>query len=284
MRNASSLTKEELIANLWLTDELISEFDILEEEIKKKNISLQAAVEEAQIDYLRTVEESYYQSAEYHDVKQYEGLVEKFKKNHLRIIFINVIICILIGYVLIYLGLEFWHVLLFWLIVPAAIYGGYRGWQFYYLNSKSPNIFLNPIEDVLLKVKESQEFQQQDSLLVRHLKQEIENLEQRKLEGEQKLAAQMVLPLGYRQRIREIIWYLESIESYHLTEALMALDEADYRERTQHMLENQQNEIRNLKDNIEMLIEENRIVKEQQKQLLEQSNGIRGISKKKKKK
>lgn len=270
MLNASSLTKEELITNLWLTDELISEIEIIEEEIKKKNISLQATIEEAQMDYLKAVEESHNENVEYQENNADKVIVQRIKKMHKRFILTDFIISVLIGYVLIYLGMDFLHVVVFWLIVPATVYVGYRIWQSYYLNSHRPELSISPIEEVMERVKESPGFQKiPDSLFVRHLKEEIANLEQKKLASEQKLSEQTVLPVGYYQRTKEVIWYLENIESNHLIEALMALDELDYRERIQQMLEVQQNEIISLRNKIEELVRETSEVFERQKLMLE---------------
>ena len=263
MIDAKLLTKEDLIANLWLTDEILSELDIIDDEIKKKNISLKAIVEEAQSDYLKSVENYYYQSEEYELNEKFQILNKKIQGVHNIVVIADIAICTIAGYFFIYFGFPFWQVIIFWLVVPLLIFGMYYLAQKFFLNSRKPPISLRPLKEVLEAAQQNDSFQKiPDSLLATHIKQEIARLNQKKREGEEILSSQTVLTKNYQPRAKEIVWYLENKMADNLKEALIALEEADFRKQMKQMIEEQKDEIKSLTEKVDRIVKDYRKAQE----------------------
>ena len=79
MVEVNGLSKDELIANLWLTDEMINEIEIVKREIDKKKASLDSTIAATEQEHLKAVETKYYDSSEYKAHQDYNGLIEKLK-------------------------------------------------------------------------------------------------------------------------------------------------------------------------------------------------------------
>jgi len=265
------VTKEDLIRNLWLTDEIINEIDIIDEEIKKKKLSLQGVQREAQAGYLKLIENDYYQSEEFKSKEEEGKLSQKLKKTHHIFLLSDVVISILLGYLFIALDVPFIQVVIFWLIVPIAVYGGYRLWQKNYLAKQKSQKPARELDEVLREARESEEFEQiPDSLLAIHMKQEIAKLNQKCVAREKELEEKTVLPSKYKLRAREIVWYLENMRADNLKEAIIALEEDAYRLKIENMIEIQTEEMYQLKTKLDYLIEENERLKKQQEQIAQQ--------------
>ena len=58
MIEANSLTKQLLIENLWMTDEILNEIEILKTELEKKQLLKENTIKELEEEYLNTVEEN----------------------------------------------------------------------------------------------------------------------------------------------------------------------------------------------------------------------------------
>ena len=90
------------------------------------------------------------------------------------------------------------------------------------------------------------------------------------------LIEKTVLPEIYRMRAKEVVWYLENLMADNLKEALAALVEADHREQVKHMIEEQNQEINQLKDITAKLMEHNQKLahklEQQRQQLVELEN------------
>ena len=56
MVEVNGLSKDELIANLWLTDEMINEIEIVKREIDKKKASLDSTIAATEQEHLKAVE------------------------------------------------------------------------------------------------------------------------------------------------------------------------------------------------------------------------------------
>ncbi|MGL4373757.1 MAG: hypothetical protein ACRCS6_08250, partial [Turicibacter sp.] len=76
---ATTLTKEQLISNIWRTDELIHEIDIVKGEVQKKKDTIQNYVATEQHKYLREAREAYTKSEEVLAYEKHAALVQKTK-------------------------------------------------------------------------------------------------------------------------------------------------------------------------------------------------------------
>ena len=104
----------------------------------------------------------------------------------------------------------------------------------------------------------SYEYQQiPNSLLANHMRDEMKKLNQQLSELEATLIEKTVLPEIYRMRAKEVVWYLENLMADNLKEALAALVEGDHREQVKQMIEEQNQEINQLKDITAKLMEHN---------------------------
>lgn len=56
MVEVNGLSKDEIIANLWLTDEMINEIEIVKREIDKKKASLDSTIVATEQEHLKAVE------------------------------------------------------------------------------------------------------------------------------------------------------------------------------------------------------------------------------------
>ena len=123
----------------------------------------------------------------------------------------------------------------------------------------------------------SYEYQQiPNSLLANHMRDEIKKLNQQLSELEATLIEKTVLPEIYRMRAKEVVWYLENLMADNLKEALAALVEDDHREQVKQMIEEQNQEINQLKDITAKLMEHNQKLahklEQQRQQLVELEN------------
>lgn len=123
----------------------------------------------------------------------------------------------------------------------------------------------------------SYEYQQiPNSLLANHMRDEIKKLNQQLSELEATLIEKTVLPEIYRMRAKEVVWYLENLMADNLKEALAALVEGDHREQVKQMIEEQNQEINQLKDITAKLMEHNQKLahklEQQRQQLVELEN------------
>ncbi len=276
MSEVNDLSKDELIANLWLTDEMINEIEIVKREIDKKQVALEATIATTEQEHLSTVEKKYYDSEEYKAHQTYNTLNEKLTAFKGVAILIDLIICVLLGYGLIILGVKFLHVVLFWIITPIIVYLLYQQGLKYYLIKQKPAP-IPSLESVCEEAKMSLEYQQiPNSLLAKHMKDEIIKLNQQVSELEANLAQKTVLPEIYRMRAKELVWYLENLMADNLKEALAALVEGDHRKQVKQMIEEQNQEINQLKDITSNLMEYNQKlahkIEQQRQQLVELEN------------
>lgn len=276
MIDATKLTKDELISNLWLTDEMISEMDIIEDEIEKKKSTLESTIMNTEQEYLKMVHDEYHKSDLYQEHQDYQDLLDKFK--HLRgiSILIDLILCILIGYFFIISGMELMYVILFWIIVPISLYLAYDQIVKFYLKKKQPSP-LPKLEDVLNEAKMSPDYCKiSDSLLAKHIKQEIKQLQEKRLQLETELDEKTVLPQIYRLRAREVVWFLENQRADNLKEALGALVDSDHREQMAQTMNQQNHEIKKLHEITEKLSQDNKRLaqklEQQHQQIVELTN------------
>lgn len=109
-----------------------------------------------------------------------------------------------------------------------------------------------------------------------HMRDEIKKLNQQLSELEATLIEKTVLPEIYRMRAKEVVWYLENLMADNLKEALAALVEDDHREQVKQMIEEQNQEINQLKDITAKLMEHNQKLahklEQQRQQLVELEN------------
>ena len=276
MVEVNGLSKDEIIANLWLTDEIINEIEIVKREIDKKKASLDSTIVATEQERLKAVKTKYYDSSEYKAHQDYNGLIEKLKDFKGVAILIDLIVCVLLSYALIIFNVKFLYVILLFIITVVIFYLLYQQGTKYYLNKQKPAP-IPSLESVIEEAKMSYEYQQiPNSLLANHMRDEIEKLNQQLSELEATLIEKTVLPEIYRMRAKEVVWYLENLMADNLKEALAALVEADHREQVKHMIEEQNQEINQLKDITAKLMEHNQKLahklEQQRQQLVELEN------------
>lgn len=276
MVEVNGLSKDELIANLWLTDEIINEIEIVKREIDKKKASLDSTIAATEQEHLKAVETKYYDSSEYKAHQDYNGLIEKLKDFKGVAILIDLIVCVLLSYALIIFNVNFLYVILLFIITVVIFYLLYQQGTKYYLNKQKPAP-IPSLESVIEEVKMSYEYQQiPNSLLANHMRDEMKKLNQQLSELEATLIEKTVLPEIYRMRAKEVVWYLENLMADNLKEALAALVEGDHREQVKQMIEEQNQEINQLKDITAKLMEHNQKLahklEQQRQQLVELEN------------
>ncbi|MDB8543061.1 hypothetical protein PNU79_13715 [Turicibacter sanguinis] len=270
MVDPTTLTKDELISNLWLTDEIMSEIEIIKDEIEKKRVSLESTIQSTEQEYLKTVKENYTKSELCQAHQTYDDLIDRMK--HLKgiVILIDLIICILLGYLFIMQDVKLMYVMLFWITVPILVYLIYDQIIKYYLKAKKPKP-LSTLDEVIAEVKTSTEYLHiSDSLIAKHIKQEMKQLELKIQQLEVLLDKKTVLPDIYRVRAKDVVWYLENQRADNLKEALAALVDSDHREQVKQMIEQQNHEIEKLNEVTEKLIKDNQKLKQQVEQQYQQ--------------
>ena len=189
---------------------------------------------------------------------------------------IVLIVCVLLSYALIIFNVKFLYVILLFIITVVIFYLLYQQGTKYYLNKQKPAP-IPSLESVIEEAKMSYEYQQiPNSLLANHMRDEIEKLNQQLSELEATLIEKTVLPEIYRMRAKEVVWYLENLMADNLKEALAALVEGDHREQVKQMIEEQNQEINQLKDITAKLMEHNQKLahklEQQRQQLVELEN------------
>lgn len=276
MMNVNDLSKDELITNLWLTDEMINEIEIVKREIDKKKATLEATISSTKQEYLETVKKKYYDSEDYKAHQLYQELTEKLAAFKGIAILLDLIICVLLGYGLIILSVPFLYVIFFWIMTPIILYLLYQQGVKYYLVKQKP-AEMSSIETVLEEAKNSIEYEKiSNSLIAHHIRDELMKLSKQQSELEALLAQKTVLPEIYRMRAREVVWYLENLMADNLKEALAALVEADHRQQMKEMVNEQNQEISQLKEMTAKLMEQNQKfaqkMEEQRQKLVELEN------------
>lgn len=258
MIDPTTLNKEELISNLWLTDEMISEMEIVQDEIEKKRISLDATIANTEQEFLKKIHDDYYKSNLYQAHEAYKDLLDKFKHLKTIALLIDLILCVMAGYFLIVSGMPLMYVILFWIIVPICLYLIYDQIVKAFLKKRQPDT-LPTLEEVLTEAKQSPEYERiSESLLAKHIKQEIKQLQDKNQQLELTLEEKTVLPIIYRLRAREVVWFLENHRADNLKEALAALVDADHRQQMEDAVNQQNHEIQKLKEITEKLSQDNK--------------------------
>lgn len=267
MRGSSTLTKKELLENLWQTDELLNELEILKSEIDKKHILKENALKQLEEDYLKIVEENYLASPIVKRYARYEKLVQQFADIRGIAILIDLIICVLIGYSLMFLGFGVLKTTVIVMILPFIFYFIYYQIVKVMLNNKEPEYPLN-LETVIKKAKlEEGYLHLKDSLSIQYIDQEIRQMNQREVYLKERLDQQSVLTEIYWPYTRKVIWFLENLMADDLKEALRLLAESNHRDEMMKTIESQNVEINSLNKRFDKLIEDyKKIVNELNKQ------------------
>ncbi|HAX73027.1 MAG TPA: hypothetical protein DCY20_05835, partial [Firmicutes bacterium] len=128
----------QLIANLWRTDELVNEMDILTGEIDKKNQQIDNYVLAEQEKYVSQAIEQHAESQEVKDYEAYEAFVQKVADYKTISIIAAVIVGILLGDLLFVFGVKFLYVAIFWVISPFVLYFIYKKSMGIYIAKKEP--------------------------------------------------------------------------------------------------------------------------------------------------
>ena len=273
MNAFNDLSKDELIKNLWLTDEIINEIEITKREIDKKKTTLEETISSTKQEYIEMVKKNYYESEAYKAHQSYQSLIEKLDAFRGVAILLDLIVCVLLGYGLIIFNVSFLKVILFWIITPIIVYLLYQQGIKYYLVKQKP-AHMPSLETVIEEAKKSLEYENiSNSLIANHIRDEVMKLSQQQSQLEVLLAEKTVLPELYRMRAREVVWYLENLMADNLKEALKALVESDHREQIKEMMNEQNQEIDRLKKATETLMDQNqKLIRqgEQQRQQIEE--------------
>ena len=273
MNAFNDLSKDELIKNLWLTDENINEIEITKREIDKKKTTLEETISSTKQEYIEMVKKNYYESEAYKAHQSYQSLIEKLDAFRGVAILLDLIVCVLLGYGLIIFNVSFLKVILFWIITPIIVYLLYQQGIKYYLVKQKP-AHMPSLETVIEEAKKSLEYENiSNSLIANHIRDEVMKLSQQQSQLEVLLAEKTVLPELYRMRAREVVWYLENLMADNLKEALKALVESDHREQIKEMMNEQNQEIDRLKKATETLMDQNqKLIRqvEQQRQQIEE--------------
>ena len=273
MNAFNDLSKGDLIKNLWLTDEIINEIEIIKREIDKKKTTLEETISSTKQEYIEMVKKNYYESEAYKAHQSYQSLIEKLDAFRGVAILLDLIVCVLLGYGLIIFNVSFLKVILFWIITPIIVYLLYQQGIKYYLVKQKP-AHMPSLETVIEEAKKSLEYENiSNSLIANHIRDEVMKLSQQQSQLEVLLAEKTVLPELYRMRAREVVWYLENLMADNLKEALKALVESDHREQIKEMMNEQNQEIDRLKKATETLMDQNqKLIRqvEQQRQQIEE--------------
>ena len=267
MIEASNLSKELLIKNLWATDEMLNEVEILKSEVDKKQILKENTLKELEEEYLKIIEEKYLSSPGVKRYKRYEDLVQQFKDINGIAILIDLIICVLIGYTLIFLGVGILKTATVVIFLLFIFYIVYHQVVKVILKSKEPEHPLN-LETVIKKAKlEKEYFHLKDALVIQNINQEIKQMNQREIYLKEKLEQQSVLTEIYWPYTRKVIWFLENLVADDLKEALKLLAESNHRDEVKNAIENQNLQIEDLNKRFDKLVEDHKkIVNEINKQ------------------
>lgn len=267
MIEASKLSKELLIKNLWATDEMLNEVEILKTEVDKKQILKENTLKELEEEYLKIIEEKYLSSPGVKRYKRYEDLVQQFKDINGIAILIDLIICVLIGYTLIFLGVGILKTATVVIFLLFIFYIVYHQVVKVILKSKEPEHPLN-LETVIKKAKlEKEYFHLKDALVIQNIDQEIKQMNQREIYLKEKLEQQSVLTEIYWPYTRKVIWFLENLMADDLKEALKLLAESNHRDEVKNAIENQNLQIEDLNKRFDKLVEDHKkIVNEINKQ------------------
>lgn len=276
MTEVSQLSKKDLISNLWMTDELMSQMRYFEQERAEKKKTLVLTIESTQKEYIASVKEKYYGSEDFKAHQKYEELCLNLKDFREVALLLDLIIGVLISYLLFMIGVKFLSVVLSFVVIVLLIYLFYYVGVKYYLKQKKP-LSIPTLEAVIEEAKESYDYQHiEHSLLANHLREEIHEIDQKISQLESELVEKTVLPEKYRHRSKDVIWYLENLVADNLKEALSALIEDDHRKQMKQMIDNQNHEIRHLKEISHQLIENHqRLIErlETQQQRIEELEG-----------
>lgn len=267
MIEAGKLSKELLIENLWTTDEMLNEIEILKSEVDKKQILKEKTLKELEEGYLKIIEEKYLESPGVKRYNRYKKMVQQFTDIRGIVILIDLIICVLIAYLLIFFGLGMLKTVATVGFLPFIFYFIYHQTVKLILKSKEPESPLN-LETVIKKAKlEEEYFHLKDSPSIQFIDQEIKQMNQREVYLKERLDQQSVLTEIYWPYTRKVIWFLENLMAEDLKEALKLLAESNYRDEMMKTIESQNVEINSLNNRFEKLIADyKKIVNELNKQ------------------
>ena len=256
MIEASNLTKQLLIENLWMTDEMLNEVDILKSELEKKQLLKENTIKELEEEYLKVVEEKHLASPIVKRYARYENLVQQFKDVRSIAILVDLIVCILIGYGLVFLGVGILKTAAIVVFLPFIFYLIYHQIVKVILKNKEPEYPLN-LETVIKKAKLEEEY----------FHQEVKQMIQREMYLKEKIEQQSVLTEIYWPYTRKVIWFLENQMADDLKESLKLLADSNHRDEIKKTVETQNRQIEDLNKRFDKLVEDQKkIVAELNKQ------------------
>ena len=256
MIETSNLTKQLLIENLWTTDEMLNEIEILKTELEKKQLLKENTLKELEEEYLKTVEEKHLSSLAVKRYTRYENLVQQFKDIRSIAILVDLIVCVLIAYALVFLGFGILKTAAITVFLPFIFYFIYHQIVKIVLKNKEPEYPLN-LEIVIKKAKlEEEYFHLKDALVIQCIDQEMKQMNQREIYLKEKLEQQSVLTEIYWPYTRKVIWFLENLMADDLKEALKLLAEANHRDEIKKTVETQNRQIEDLNKRFDKLVED----------------------------
>lgn len=267
MIEASNLTKQLLIENLWMTDEMLNEVEILKAELEKKQLLKANTIKELEEEYLKTVKEKHLASPAVKRYTRYENLVQQFKDIRSIAILVDLIVCVLIGYGLVFLGFGILKTAVVVVFLPFIFYLIYHQIVKAFLKSKEPQYPLD-LEMVVKKAKLEEEYLTlKDSLSLQYIDSEMKQMIQREMYLKEKLEQQSVLTEIYWPYTRKVIWFLENQMADDLKESLKLLADANHRDEIKKTVETQNLQIEDLNKRFDKLVEDQKkIVAELNKQ------------------
>lgn len=267
MIESKDLVKKQLIENLWNTDEMLNEIEIMKSEFEKKQILKENTLKELEAEYLKEVEERYLASPTVKRYARYEKLVQQFKDLRGVAILVDLIVSVLIAYLLVFLDFGILKTAAVFIFLPFVFYFIYHQTVKLILKNKEPEYPLN-LEIVIKKAKlEEEYFSLKDALVLQYIEQEMKQMSQREIYLKEKLEQQSVLTEVYWPYTRKVIWFLENLMADDLKEALKLLAESNHRDEMKAAIEIQNHQIEDLNKRFDKLVEDQKkVVNELNKQ------------------
>ena len=254
--DVSKLNREQLLANLYRTDELVKEIEILDHEIEKKEKIRIVSLDALQMNYV-TDKLAQYQASE--EVKAYERQKAREKAYQeakgVALVF-TVMLPLITGGILYVMKTNIFIVAAVCVISPFILFSIYHLVGEYYIKNKE--LTVPKTDEIVYRDArlETSYTQLENEIEIRDLKFEITQLKQQREQTFEQLRSESALKEKYYKKARRLVYYLSNQYADTIKEAILLLENDEHRKVVNDQLEINGKEIKFLRQQLMMLQEQ----------------------------
>ena len=254
--DVSKLNREQLLANLYRTDELVKEIDILDHEIEKKEKMRIVSLDALQLNYVNDKLVHYQESDEVKAYERQQAREKAYEEAKGVALVFTVMLPLITGGILFVMNVNLILVATVCVISPILLFAVYYLIGEYYIKNKE---IITPKTDEMVYRDarlETSYMQLENEIEIRDLKFEITQLKQKREQTFEQLRSESALKEKYYKKARRLVYYLSNQYADTIKEAILLLENDEHRKVVNDQLDINGKEIKFLRQQLMMLQEQ----------------------------